>query len=463
MHFGQAAAFEPNWPTLSGTALSGGYEVQEILEANAHTAKFRVRVLGDWSAKAMLDAFCASGPAAEDQVGLWLAAKELRHPNLNSPLASGQVEHEGVRLIYVVMPAADENLAALLRERAVTIEEAREILLRVRRGLEYMHSQGWVHGHLSPEQVLAVGDSVRISAEYAGQINAARPIELISAPYVAPEAFDSNTTPAADVWCLGATLFQALTGKSYSPEVHGEIAGLPQPLAKIVERCLDVNPQTRLKLDEIDVLTITQRWSTAPVTKAEITSEKPAARNTGPVLAPVAPRNRPAKLSSSSRLWIYAAALGVCLLLAVFLVRPKHRDAVPAAEVPIRQPVPTKSAAPKPSVNASKPVAPRPTPSIGAPASRTEADSTTPATMNGPVWRVVVFTYSRQPDAAKKANSLNEKHPQLDAKVFSPAGHGSLYLVTIGGKMSRPDAMRMRQQAIHLGLPRDSYIQNYRQ
>ena len=86
----------------------------------------------------------------------------------------------------------------------------------------------------------------------------------------------------------------------------------------------------------------------------------------------------------------------------------------------------------------------------------------TPHTVNGPVWRLIVFTYGTAESAQNMANLINEKHPELQAEVFSPDGHG-LYLVTLGGRMQRDDAARLRQKALGLGMPRDSYIQNYKQ
>jgi hypothetical protein len=74
-----------------------------------------------------------------------------------------------------------------------------------------------------------------------------------------------------------------------------------------------------------------------------------------------------------------------------------------------------------------------------------------------------LFTYAREADAEKKAHSVNEKHPQLDATVFKPSGAHSAYLVTVGGRMTREQATRLRQRVIGLGFPRDSYIQNYKQ
>jgi hypothetical protein len=75
----------------------------------------------------------------------------------------------------------------------------------------------------------------------------------------------------------------------------------------------------------------------------------------------------------------------------------------------------------------------------------------------------VVYTYDVAADAETRARLVNEKHPDLKAEVFSPNGSSGPYLVVIGGQMNRETAMTLRQKARRLGLPRDTYAQNYKQ
>jgi hypothetical protein len=75
-------------------------------------------------------------------------------------------------------------------------------------------------------------------------------------------------------------------------------------------------------------------------------------------------------------------------------------------------------------------------------------------------WRVVAFTYNRQDQAQKRASSLKQKHPELQPEVFSPTGRAP-WLVTIGGALERDAAYALARKARSLGLPRDTYAQNY--
>ena len=86
--------------------------------------------------------------------------------------------------------------------------------------------------------------------------------------------------------------------------------------------------------------------------------------------------------------------------------------------------------------------------------SESEADSR-------PVWRVVAYTYRRQDQAQHKVDEINHAHPDLQAQVFTPTEGREPYLVTIGGLMDRNQAFRLRQHVLNVGLPPDSYAQNF--
>jgi len=77
------------------------------------------------------------------------------------------------------------------------------------------------------------------------------------------------------------------------------------------------------------------------------------------------------------------------------------------------------------------------------------------------VWRVIAFTYNSQSAADKKVRSINERWPDFHAEVFSLKTRRAVYLVALGGRMTREDAASLLRRARAAGLPRDAYIQNY--
>jgi hypothetical protein len=77
------------------------------------------------------------------------------------------------------------------------------------------------------------------------------------------------------------------------------------------------------------------------------------------------------------------------------------------------------------------------------------------------VWRVIAYTYRRQQDATDMVARISSKHPNLKVEVFTPPGR-SIYLVSLGGgDMDHDEAVKMLDKARSMGLPDDTYIQNF--
>ncbi|MBV9611018.1 MAG: protein kinase [Acidobacteriaceae bacterium] len=475
------------WAQLSGRVLEGGYELEELLESQTNSAKFRVRVLGDRTIRAFVDIVRAEGRAAEERLQTWEAARRLQHPNLCTPIGCGTTEADSAACLYLVQREAEETLSNALRERPLTAEEAGQVLESVTDALEHLLENGLVHGCVSPEQIVATGDLIQLTTECVRRIGARPALDSVNAKYVAPESDRGNVTPAADIWCLGASLFEMLTQRQYESDLREELRHLPAPFAIIAERCLTPVVQARSDLSEVQALYRGEQIpEPQPVPGARPlpelvripdlrrTADAKIARSRGHALAPpVSPqlaRRGPSPERGQERrwppIWAYAAA-ALLIALSIWAAWPRR----PAVK-PSTRDVAARSGVPAPLGNAWEtrtfPAETSPTKPQAAPAPDASVDvrgpsasKTDPKTVNGPVWRVVLFTYTREQDAKKKAQTVNQKHPGLDAEVFSPSGQGAPYLVTAGGRMNRDDAVRLRRKAVGFGMPRDSYIQNY--
>jgi hypothetical protein len=77
------------------------------------------------------------------------------------------------------------------------------------------------------------------------------------------------------------------------------------------------------------------------------------------------------------------------------------------------------------------------------------------------IWRVVSYTYSKAEDALRMVGEINRKFPNLHAERFFPNESSPPYFVALGGRMTRNEAMRLRQRAISSGLPRDTFVRNF--
>ena len=541
----QSVGNTPDWSILRGTTLDGGYELKEILAAEADKARFRVRVLGDYSLRATAFFFALSGTAASEQVGCWELVRLLdRSASVVRPLGIGILHANMLQLAYLVVPETEESLAEALKSRALSGDEAKELLRSIARGLAELHAVGLVHGCVSPEEILATSDSILLSGECVRATNS-RALIPIQAKYLAPESSGENVTAAADVWCLGAVLVEALTQKEFDRSNAGVVESLEHPFSLVAASCLEPDPDLRCKPGDVDALLRSPKpiraatnpipekqisrplpkvsEPTAPVERPEIeeigASETPttavhpttvpiqAERNgnlnkaaehepfqrvtdaasveprrigklpnelpnelPGPTVKRPQEEARPAR--GVSRALIYGVTGALIIVLVILYLRagehPSSTPGLAAATVATRPPVATPGTAwPTKTLGPNTPATRTAAIPIGTPkapsATAGKGSGATAAAGNNPAdWRVVLFTFNRKQDADTRAAALVAQHPDLDARVFSPTGDTGPYLVVVGGPVTRAEAMRVRQQALRSGMPRDTYIQNFR-
>lgn len=457
-----------DWSSLEGTTLKGGYQVEEPLSADDRTACFRIRVLGEYRRNAFANFYRVRGPAAQEQLDIWQTARQIRHPNLSAPLGTGRLPFQDSEVVYVVIDKPNEVLSGVLQKRELVSQEAEPILRGLESALKELHARDLVHGTLSPDQVFAFGDSIKLSTEGLRRANSAPPLSVVPAKYLAPESTGENVTPEADIWCMGATLFEALTQKQCGPTCREDAGSLPDPWKRILQKCLETDPAQRARLSDLDRLRAGEPvGEVAPVAApAPLINEPQTGTSTAgeQELSSFARRQSVTpveRTSRASRSWIYAAVALVLVVLLLWAARPKHPATVPGPQPPAQTARANQPRSSWPTRTLTPDTAPRdahPDARLARPRQPVLARPGDPA-----VWRVVLYTFSREDDAQKRAQAINQQHPGLNTQVFSPSGKNRMYLVVAGGRMSRDQAAQLRQQAVREGMPHDSYIQNYKQ
>ena len=131
---------------------------------------------------------------------------------------------------YIVMQYyPKDNLAIRCRRQQMTVADTLQIGIQVASAVETAHQAGILHRDIKPANILTgeFGEpgltDFGIAAATTGSTAAQRDGEGLSIPWSPPEAFDSDTVldERSDVYSLGATVYNLLTGRSPF-EVAGE-------------------------------------------------------------------------------------------------------------------------------------------------------------------------------------------------------------------------------------------------
>jgi TonB family protein len=237
------AEFSAHW---EGRTVGGVYSLDQLVGAGENSAVFLTSHDGRPAALKLLHVELQK---ADAQIAQWRATSKLSHPNLIRIYNTGRCELDGLPLLYIVMEYADEALSQVLPQRALTPAEARDMLQPTLNALEYIHRQGFVHGHVKPANIMAINDNLKISSDgiFRGPNGGTTP-----GPYDPPERANGVVSAAGDVWSLGMTLAEVLTqrlpasGTGMKPP-----ADLPEPFRTIVRHCLERNAKDRSTIREI--------------------------------------------------------------------------------------------------------------------------------------------------------------------------------------------------------------------
>jgi TonB family protein len=148
------------------------------------------------------------------------------------------------------MEYAEQTLAQLLPHRALTPDEARELLLPTLEALAYLHAKNLVQGQLKPPNVLVVDDRVKLASDTVRPAGDSAAGLAEPSLYDSPETKEGRISAAGDVWALGVTIVEALTQRPPSwSDARREVVSLPTafpPLfADIARRCLSRYPAGR--------------------------------------------------------------------------------------------------------------------------------------------------------------------------------------------------------------------------
>jgi TonB family protein len=325
------AKMSRDWKQWEGQMVNGSFPLRQYLGGSDHSAVYLTERRGRDPQKAAIKLIAVDPANAAAQLTRWEFTAKLAHPHLLRLFETGSCQLDNVVLLYVVMEYAEENLAQILPQRALTPPEARELLEPALDALAYIHGKSLAHGRLKPSNILAAQDQLKLSSDSLVRTDdpttgSLRKIVGNPSPYDAPEVASGKISSASDSWSLGMTLMEALTQRL--PALDGMAEPLPEtvpaPFMGIAHCCLRRDPQRRCSA--ADIAARLRSPSLSPMSKVMSKAQGPST----------------VRIPASSAKWRYILPIvAIVLVAAVVLIGPKmfqHTDSQPATISPQHAP-----------------------------------------------------------------------------------------------------------------------------
>jgi serine/threonine-protein kinase len=289
---GAGPAAEPSrFDPVPGTIVDGKYRVDKTLGEGGMGLVVAAVHLGleqEVAIKFLLPEAMRNKVAVERFLREAKVAAKVRSEHVARVHDVGTLEEGGIP--YIVMERLEGlDLGKLIgRDGALPIDEACEIALQACEALTEVHAAGIVHRDLKPSNLFVtrkvdgspsvklldfgISKLTTLGADEPGIDPALTQTATImgSPSYMSPEQLKSTkeVDQRADVWSLGAVLYEAITGKpafrgESLPQVCAMIAsedpalpstrrdGIPIELERTVLRCLEKDPDGRATLVEL--------------------------------------------------------------------------------------------------------------------------------------------------------------------------------------------------------------------
>ena len=264
-----------------GTRL-GEYEVQSLLGMGGMGEVYRAldtRLRRDVAIKVLPSSLLHDAERLRRFEQEARATASLNHPNILAIFQLGT--YEGAP--YMVSELLEgETLREQLKRGRVAVRKAIECGVQIARGLAAAHEKGIAHRDLKPENLFVTRDGrIKILDFGLAKLMQPKSDARQSAPtlgnqtedgllmgtvgYMAPEQVRGQTADhRTDIFAFGAILYEVLTGKrafqkptsvetmnailnEEAASIHVLVPAIPLALQRIVERCLEKNPEQRFQ------------------------------------------------------------------------------------------------------------------------------------------------------------------------------------------------------------------------
>lgn len=257
MYLAENTVFDNRYRLVS--LLGRGASAQVWLAEDTLTGNLRVAIKIFSSAEGELDSY-----GRQDFQKEFTTVYNINHQNLLTPTNYSVVDG----LPYLVLPYCENGSVSSMVGRCEQTDIVK-LIHDVAAGLEFLHLHNVVHQDIKPDNIMLDDDLNYLVSDFGISTGRDADTENFGGTraYMAPERFSGVSDAKTDVWALGATAYEMITGNAPYGD-HGGLAqtpGEPVPpldkpgfdseLEKLIDSMLDPDPARRPTPAEIRRLT----------------------------------------------------------------------------------------------------------------------------------------------------------------------------------------------------------------
>ncbi len=172
---------------------------------------------------------------------------------------------------YLVMELVEgETLSARIERSKLSLADTLKYGAQIADALAAAHAKGITHRDLKPHNIMIGKQGAKVLdfglAKSMGDQSLTQTQGVVGTPaYMAPEQREGKACdPRTDVYALGLVLYEMAAGKRLPVGGHAPFDDLPPQISKIIERCLQHEPDDRWQ-SAADLRAVLQWAQTSPV------------------------------------------------------------------------------------------------------------------------------------------------------------------------------------------------------
>jgi len=233
------------------------------------------------------------------------AAATVAHPSITTIYHAGVVQG----IPYIIMQLVDGQSAfeIVKRNGPLSRDQALSVLSFIAEAVAELHERNIIHRDIKPSNILVDGTGRALITDFGlsfrRQSSAPGPAMAGTPAYMSPEAFAGEVSPRSDVYALGITAFELLSGKTpftgtledlrkqhnASPLPLTRLEGVAADLIDLLERATHKNPIYRYKSARQFQRALASICDSKIIAHGRLALAQNISRQTGSPQIPVAP------------------------------------------------------------------------------------------------------------------------------------------------------------------------------